>query len=180
MRESGHVCFGRNEMSCGELLPINVVCLTNLLWISAINLRAGEDDEPVAHNHAQPRSRLEWHHLSGDHIKVAVGGVDFSSVQRHLTPLDVYLARSHADAKWCQHLFFLPITGSWSFFCFFHVSHTHSMPFPPVVPTIWLFVLLCGLWFFAPCRSRGFLSAGLVLSHLPFSLMLYVCKTLHI
>lgn len=99
---------------------------TNLLWISAINLRAGEDDEPVAHNHAQPRSRLEWHHLSGDHIKVAVGGVDFSSVQRHLTPLDVYLARSHADAKWCQHLFFLPIAGSWSFFCFFP-SLTHIL-----------------------------------------------------
>lgn len=96
---------------------------TNLLWISAINLRAGEEDEPVAHNCAQPRSRLEWHHLCSDHIKVAVGGADFSSVQRHLTPLDVYLARSHADAQRCQHLFVLPVVGSWSFFCFF-MSHT--------------------------------------------------------
>lgn len=38
-------------------------------------------------------------------------------------PVDVYLARSHAVAKWCQHLFVLPFAGSWSFFCFF-MSHT--------------------------------------------------------
>lgn len=136
---------------------------TNLLWISAINLRAGEEDEPAAHNDAQPRSRLGWHHRSSDHIKVAVGGVDFSSVERHLTPQGVYLARSHADAQWCQHLFVL---RRWVLiFLLFFLSLTHSAISSSCPNDLIICSSLCSLGF-SPRRSWGFLSPWLVLSNL--------------
>lgn len=149
---------------------------TSLLWISAINLRAGEEAEPVAHNEAQPRSRLDWHHLSSDHMKVAVGGVDFSSVQHHLTPLEVYLAPSHVPAFICSPCRWVLIFLS---FFFFFISHTLCAISSSCPNDLIICSSLCSLAF-APCRSRGFLPTGLVLSQLPFSLMFYLSTNLHI
>lgn len=112
-------------MSCGELLPINAVCLEE----SVVNQgnkpqswrrRACCTQRHVAKKPSGVISSLQWPHKSG---LQAVGGADFSSIQRHLMLVAVYLARSHADAKWCQHLFVLPFGGSWSFFCLFMAQH---------------------------------------------------------
>lgn len=125
---------------------------TNLLWISAINLRAGEEAGPVAHNDAQPRSRLVWHHRSSDHIKGAVGGVDFSSVQ---APPDASGYLFSLVSCWCSVVpAFICSPCLWVLiFILVFLCLTHSMPFPLLVPTTWLFVLLCVLRFFAPCCS---------------------------
>lgn len=74
-------------------------------------------------------SSLKWPHESGHQ---AVGGADFSSARHHLTPVAVYLVWSLADANWWQHLFVLPLFGSWSsFFLSVSMSHELALSFPP-------------------------------------------------
>lgn len=149
------MCFWMNKMSCGELLPINAVCLEE----SVVNQgnkpqswrrRACCTQRHVAKKPSAVISSLQWPHKSG---LQAVGGVDFSSIQRHLMLVAVYLARSHADAKWCQHLFVLPFGGSWSFFCFFMVRTLDAIS-PSCPNNLLICSCLCSL-VIAPCRSSG-------------------------
>lgn len=149
------MCFWMNKMSCGELLPINAVCLEE----SVVNQgnkpqswrrRACCTQRHVAKKPSAVISSLQWPHKSG---LQAVGGVDFSSIQRHLMLVAVYLARSHADAKWCQHLFVLPFGGSWSFFCFFMVRTLDAIS-PSCPNNLLICSCLCSV-VIAPCRSSG-------------------------
>lgn len=112
-------------MSCGELLPINAVCLEESVVNQGNKPQSWRRRACCTQRHAAKKpsgviSSLQWPHKSG---LQAVGGVDFSSIQRHLMLVAVYLARPHADAKWCQHLFVLPFVGSWSFSFFFYGPH---------------------------------------------------------
>lgn len=123
----GHMWFWTNKMACGELLPINVVCLDESV-VNKCNKpqswrrrRACCTQRRAAKKPSGVTSSLQYH------IKVAVGGGDFSSVQRHLTPLDVYLAQLMLKGA-SIYLFSLSLGLDLSFV--FYVSHTlcHFLP----------------------------------------------------
>lgn len=159
---------------------------TNLAWSSMITLSQDWKKQKLLQqgsgNTAKKRSGVtsshEWPHESGHQ---AVGGVDFSSTRHHLTPVTVYLVWSLADAKWCQHLFVLPLFGSWSFFCLYldgsqawsvisslaHCSVCPSQKFSSSPTTTQLLVLFC---VFLAITTRLSLCLSLVLfPHFPSS-----------